>query len=123
MEEYQDHRDILNIGRQVWTTAKEWTQQQEETAPPPEQTKRTSIPYVQPTILYGPPGTGKTYSTRKRTLQIIHPGEHIAGWSDKRQAERFRELQAAGRVEFVTFHQSYGYEEFIEGIRPVLGGR
>lgn len=68
-------------------------------------------------ILYGPPGTGKTYSTIEEAVKIIEPnsaGNHAA------QKQRFDELLAKGRVEFITFHQSYSYEDFVEGIRPVL---
>jgi len=71
-------------------------------------------------ILYGPPGTGKTYSTVRRALELILGPEKIAGLSDKGLLAVFREQQARGQVEFVTFHQAYGYEEFVEGIRPVL---
>ncbi len=47
-------------------------------------------------IIYGPPGTGKT---------------HLA-------------LKTAKNAEFVTFHQSYSYEDFVEGFRPIeKGGR
>ncbi len=65
-------------------------------------------------ILYGPPGTGKTYNTINRALEIID-GE-VPQKRTKAKA-RFEELSSAGQIEFVTFHQSYGYEEFVEGIK------
>ncbi len=72
----------------------------------------TNIPLNQ--ILYGPPGTGKTYHTINKSLQIID-GEVP---SDREEAKkRFETLKEAGQIEFITFHQSYGYEEFVEGIK------
>ncbi len=65
-------------------------------------------------LLYGPPGTGKTYHTIFKAVEICD-GKRPVSYEDARQ--RFEELKDEGRVEFVTFHQSYGYEEFIEGIR------
>jgi len=65
-------------------------------------------------ILYGPPGTGKTYNTINRALEIID-GEVSENRSEAKA--RFEELSSAGQIEFVTFHQSYGYEEFVEGIK------
>ena len=56
-------------------------------------------------ILYGPPGTGKTYSTVKHALRIFN------------QIENIDNLKYEGRIEFVTFHQSFSYEDFVEGIR------
>ncbi|MCY7358004.1 MAG: AAA family ATPase, partial [Rudanella sp.] len=59
-------------------------------------------------ILYGPPGTGKTFALQHNWLAISEPyGTKVGTPAD-----------------FVTFHASYSYEEFVEGIRPeTLGGQ
>ena len=69
-------------------------------------------------ILYGPPGTGKTYHTVDRALAIID-GERVRE-REEGDIQRFRELQDSGQIAMVTFHQNFAYEDFIEGIRPVL---
>lgn len=69
-------------------------------------------------ILYGPPGTGKTYSTAIYAVAICD-GKSIDALTDYAVVmARFNELRDEGRIAFSTFHQSYGYEEFIEGIKP-----
>ena len=82
-------------------------------APPPPPDPRNII-------LYGPPGTGKTYGTVRRALELVLGPEKLEGLSEKGLTALFREHQTRGQIEFVTFHQAYGYEEFVEGLRPVL---
>lgn len=69
-------------------------------------------------ILYGPPGTGKTYNTVHRSLSIICPDELSKNSSYEDKKAVFEEACQRGQIKFVTFHQSYGYEEFVEGIKP-----
>lgn len=69
-------------------------------------------------ILYGPPGTGKTYRTAAEALRLC--GADIP--EDREEVmERYHALSKAGRIRFVTFHQNFSYEEFVEGLRPETG--
>ena len=73
-------------------------------------------------ILYGPPGTGKTYNSVLYAVAICESRtiEDVKKEPYPEVLLRYKELQEAGRIAFTTFHQSYGYEEFIEGIKPRL---
>lgn len=72
-------------------------------------------------ILYGPPGTGKTYNTVNYAVAIIEGKdiEEIRNENHDDVLKRYKEYVKCDRIAFTTFHQSYGYEEFIEGIKPV----
>lgn len=69
-------------------------------------------------ILYGPPGTGKTYNTINKALEIL--GVETQGKSRAELKAQFDEFRQNGQIEFVTFHQSFSYEEFVEGIKPIF---
>ena len=73
-------------------------------------------------ILYGPPGTGKTYNSVHYAVAICDNRaiDDVKGQPYHEVLERYSELKEDGRIAFTTFHQSYGYEEFIEGIKPIL---
>lgn len=67
-------------------------------------------------ILFGPPGTGKTYQTKEKAINILSSKK-----MDKEEInKKYDELYQKGKIKFITFHPSYSYEDFIEGIRPKL---
>ena len=94
--------------------------------PDPEEPKPKVDPMKHPLnqILHGPPGTGKTWNTANYALAIIEGRSLDEGHKDhknhKNVKQRFDELKRNGRIVMVTFHQNFAYEDFIEGIRPVL---
>ncbi|MEM1322138.1 MAG: AAA family ATPase [Bacteroidota bacterium] len=70
-------------------------------------------------ILYGPPGTGKTFQTLNHALAILE-GRSLAELALEerpRLRERYLGYQEEGRIRFLSFHQSYAYEDFVEGIK------
>lgn len=86
-----------------------------------------SLKFKQPKnqILYGPPGTGKTYNTVIKAIDIINHEliQRDENGDVKNYDElkiEFDNLKKQGQIEFVTFHQSYSYEEFVEGIKPYI---
>jgi len=74
------------------------------------------------TILYGPPGTGKTYNSVNYAVAIIEGKDIdiIAAENHDEVLKRYNAYKEQDLIAFTTFHQSYGYEEFIEGIKPVV---
>ncbi|MEM6320958.1 MAG: AAA family ATPase [Bacteroidota bacterium] len=72
------------------------------------------------TILQGPPGTGKTYQTVNYALSIIeHRSLKELAIEDREELKRrFNNYREKGQIQFLTFHQSYAYEDFVEGIKP-----
>jgi 5-methylcytosine-specific restriction endonuclease McrBC GTP-binding regulatory subunit McrB len=72
-------------------------------------------------ILFGPPGTGKTYTCINKAISIIEGKEEFE-LEEESRAElkaRFDKYMIDGQIRFTTFHQSLGYEDFIEGIKPI----
>lgn len=78
--------------------------------------------FSQNTIFHGPPGTGKTYNTVNYAVSIIENKtiDTIRNEEYPKVFERYNTYKKDGQIGFITFHQSYGYEEFIEGIKPIL---
>ena len=69
-------------------------------------------------ILYGSPGTGKTFNTINRAIEIIDSDFYQQNkYNREALKEKFEKYKKAGQIEFITFHQSFSYEEFVEGIK------
>lgn len=69
-------------------------------------------------ILYGPPGTGKTFHTINRALEILEPDFYRENKENRTALKkRFDTLKEQNLIGFVTFHQSFSYEDFVEGLR------
>ncbi|OQB21005.1 MAG: 5-methylcytosine-specific restriction enzyme B [candidate division BRC1 bacterium ADurb.Bin183] len=64
------------------------------------------------TILYGPPGTGKTHEAKERARKAVE--ENF--WKDKNQTEKQEEFF----IQFIQFHPSFDYVDFIEGLKPTM---
>jgi hypothetical protein len=69
-------------------------------------------------ILYGPPGTGKTYHTINKAVSIANPNFSFDAKTRQDIKDEYERLKKDGQIEFITFHQSMTYEDFIEGIKP-----
>lgn len=74
--------------------------------------KKLNIPLNQ--IFYGPPGTGKTYNTILEAAKIVTQNEDIVYY----EAQMIFNNNLGDQIEFITFHQNYSYEDFIQGLRP-----
>lgn len=99
----------------------------ETTQPDRTGTERMTMTIPLNRIFYGPPGTGKTFHTVGAAVAVCDPAFYAEHEGDHTKLrERFNALlirdwdSAEGRIGFCTFHQSYSYEDFVEGIKPVM---
>ena len=107
-------RDMWDVQGFIWAINLPQEHQPTEALATNSPTKE--LPLSKNLIFYGPPGTGRTYATAAAAVELC--GETVP--EDRAELMAiYRKLADAGRVEFVTFHQSTAYEEFVEGLRPV----
>lgn len=71
-------------------------------------------------VLYGAPGTGKTYDIPILAVKLCYPEIDVNNANREDLVERYNQLKQEGRIAFTTFHQSMDYEDWIEGLRPVI---
>ena len=87
--------------------------------PPSNGTKAKTVQALN-SIYFGPPGTGKTYVSVEKAVEICVSKEEFSLLANDREKimNKYQELVQDKQIEFVTFHQSFSYEEFVEGLRP-----
>lgn len=111
-------KNLHVYSEEIWTMGSQNNAPISATPASPAPVSLTKIPLNQ--ILYGPPGTGKTYATVERALEIfVQAGLRNSGNTRQEQLRCFNNLVQDGHIRFVTFHQSFCYEDFVEGIRAV----
>lgn len=71
-------------------------------------------------VLHGAPGTGKTYDVPELAVRLCDPSFMSKGRSREEIVKRYNQLKDDERLTFTTFHQSLDYEDWIEGLRPVV---
>jgi 5-methylcytosine-specific restriction enzyme B len=113
-------RDFWDVQGFLWvvTTSNGEEEGESPEEEPEQESTRLAMASEHPLncILYGPPGTGKTWVTAQMAVEIC------TGSVPKDRCElmkMYNDLVRTRRVAFTTFHQSIGYEEFVEGLRPV----
>ncbi|WP_428925420.1 AAA family ATPase [Marinibacterium sp. SX1] len=112
-------RDMIDVHGFLWAAlhASRGAEQALDATPP--SSDQDSPAMSTNLILHGPPGTGKTHETATEALRLC--GEPIPDTREEVMAAYAR-LRAEKRIEFVTFHQSTSYEDFIEGRQPTTDG-
>ncbi len=142
--EQEKEHDIRDLDFYASPLRELWQDSKSENESKPDQNNPQPKADTLNQILYGPPGTGKTYNTVNHAVAIIEDKSVVDlekeirkeikeqfenDQSDiereirKKIKERFDKLKEDGQIAMVTFHQNFTYEDFIEGIRPVLAGK
>jgi 5-methylcytosine-specific restriction protein B len=88
-----------------------------EEAPVFESREHVNVKHPLNLIYYGPSGTGKTYKTMTTALEIIDGFFPADPLQAKKKYEIYRDL---GQISFITFHDAYNYDDFVEGLKPVV---
>ncbi|WP_267911609.1 AAA family ATPase [Devosia rhizoryzae] len=112
LENYRQFTAALRPGLE---SSRALTREAVETAVVPQVASKRLSNAPSNLIFYGPPGTGKTYVTAQKAVELCDgtaPADRAALMA------RYEELRLEKRITFVTFHQSYDYESFVEGLRP-----
>ncbi len=120
-----EHNNTVSCGLKIYKSFFEWLfgimpAKEESKGDSPMTTSTRAFPLN--FILYGAPGTGKTYSTAEYAVAIVDKLlSKVECSSSKERVDlmnKYRSYVSSGKISFTTFHQSYGYEDFIQGLRP-----